>query len=522
MPGSSPPEEVDALAVELVAAGADALDIGIGWHEAPVPTVQSLVPHGTWVDVAGRIKEAVRDAGASVPVIASNRINTLAQAEEVLRSGRADLVSMARPFLADPRILATSLAGRPELVNTCIGCNEACIDRSLGEEPVSCLVNPRAGRELEFPRSPQVHGVYDGAASGAYDGAGAGDAARGSAAADGDGAAAGADGGAGSLGGDAGGRRIAVVGGGPAGMEAARAAAVQGAEVHLYEAASRIGGQFLLAAMVPGKEDFGETVRYFEHELPRLGVHLHLGSAPDVEELASFDHVVLATGVRPRQVEIPGVAGRVIDYPEAFARADRLGQRIAVIGAGGIAVDLAHLLADPSQPASSDGARELFLRRHGLAEGPVPASQRSITIMRRSGKIGAGMGITTRWAAVQAIRAAGVVTRTGVQYLGVDETGVHVRFEGRQELVAAETVIVAAGQVPHAPLAVELKAAGIAHTVVGGARSTDGLRAVEAFEEGLGAGTAAAAPHRWAGSADGGPRRGNQEQQVGSQPAGRQ
>src|SRR5699024_3049972 len=472
MPGSSSPEEVDALAVELVAAGADALDIGIGWHEAPVPTVQSLVPHGAWMDVAGRIKEAIHTAGASVPVIASNRINTLAQAEEVLRRGRADLVSMARPFLADPRILATSLAGSPELVNTCIGCNEACIDRSLGEEPVSCLVNPRAGRELEFPRAPGVRGMDDGAASGAYDGAGAGgvsgvggvgagDSPRG---ADAAGGVGGAGDGRGGLGGAAGGRNVAVIGGGPAGMEAARAAAVQGAEVHLYEAAGRIGGQFLLAAMVPGKEDFGETVRYFEHELPRLGVHLHLGSAPDVAELAPFDHVVVATGVRPRQVEIPGAAGRVIDYPEAFARADDLGQRVAVIGAGGIAVDLAHLLAEPSQPASSESARELFLRRHGLAEGSVPASQRSITIMRRSGKIGAGMGITTRWAAVQAIRAAGVVTRTGVQYLAVDDAGVHVVCQDSQELVPAETVIVAAGQVPHAPLTAELAAAGIAYT----------------------------------------------------------
>lgn len=510
MPGSPPPEETDALAVALVAAGADALDIGIGWHEAPVPTVQSLVPHGAWIQISARIKAALAASGTEVPVIASNRINTLAQADQVLREGHADLVSMARPFLADPRILATSMAGRPDLVNTCIGCNEACIDRSLGEEPVSCLVNPRAGRELQFPQSPGVWDMPDGGASGAYDGVGAA-------------GESGVGGGAASR------RRIAVVGAGPAGMEAARAAAVQGAEVHLYEAAARIGGQFLLAAMVPGKEDFGETVRYFEHELPRLGVHLHLGSAPDMTELAPFDHVVLATGVRPRQIDLPGAAaaaaaGRLVDYPTAFADPGAIGRQVAVIGAGGIAVDLAHLLAEPSQPAPSDGARELFLRRHGLAEGPVPASQHSITIMRRSGKIGAGMGITTRWAAVQAIRAAGVATRTGVQYLGVDDAGVHVSFEGRQELVPADTVIVAAGQVPHAPLVAELAAAGIAHTVVGGARSTDGLRAVEAFEEGLRAGTTAAAPQRSSGSAAvraGVLRRSNQEQQAGSQSAGR-
>ncbi|QGH68749.1 FAD-dependent oxidoreductase [Pseudactinotalea sp. HY158] len=465
MPGSSTPEETGALAVDLVRAGADALDIGIGWHESPVPSVQSLVPHGVWAGVAAGIRGVLAGAGAAVPVIAAGRVNTLAQAEEILAAGAADLVSMARPFLADPAIVARSFAGRPELVNTCIGCNEACIDRSFGTAAVSCLVNPRAGRELDYPASPVD--VVD-----RVDRAQARAGRR---------------------------RRVAVVGGGPAGMEAARAAAANGADVTLIESGRRIGGQFLLAGLVPGKSDFLETVRYFENELARLGVGVRLGEevrgAAGADMLAGFDHVVLATGVRPRRVEIDhDGSARLLDYRAAFADPGALGRRVAVVGAGGIGVDLAHLLAEPA-PTSAAAASLLFLARHGLAPGaepPATGPARQVTIMRRSGSIGAGMGVSTRWAAVQAIRAAGVVTLSGVTYESIDATGVHIRHDGARRLVPADTVVIAAGQEPHAPLAPRLTAAGIPVTVIGGARSTAGLRAVEAFEEGLRAGTAAA------------------------------
>jgi len=435
--GSSTPDEVDALAVALVRAGADAIDVGIGWHEARVPTVQSMVPHGAFTPVAGRIRAAL--ASAPVPVIASNRINTLAQAEQVLTAGEADIVSMARPFLADPHIVAASFAGREAAVTLCIGCNEACIDRSLGTEPVSCTVNPRAGRELEFPLVA---------------------ASRPSA------------------------RRVAVVGAGPAGMEAARAAAFAGAQVTLFEEAAEIGGQFLLAGAVPGKGDFAALARSFTHVLDETGVGVRTGCAAGPEDVVGFDHVIVATGVVPRRVELPGVE-RALDYAQAFADLSRVGERVVVIGAGGIAVDLAHLLVE-GEDASS------FLVEHGLRDGMLPPPRRQVTIMRRHGPIGAGMGLTTRWAAVQAIRRRGVRTLTGVEYRAVEAGGVRIAVDGVEELVEADTVIVAAGQTPRSALAAELSARGIPHTVVGGARNTSGLNAVAAFEEGLRAGDAAA------------------------------
>jgi 2,4-dienoyl-CoA reductase (NADPH2) len=261
-----------------------------------------------------------------------------------------------------------------------------------------------------------------------------------------------------------------VVGAGPAGMEAARAAAVAGARVTLFEAADRIGGQFLMAGMVPGKEDFLGTVAYFEHALETLGVEVRLGRRASVDDLVAFDEVVLASGVLPRRVALLGVgAPHVIDYAQAFARVDDVGSRVAVVGAGGIAVDLAHLLIEDAHA----GARE-------------------VTIMRRSGPIGAGMGITTRWAAVQAIRRAGVRTLTDVDYLRIEPAGVRIRHDGAEQLIEADTVIIAAGQEPHDGLSAELSERGIACTVIGGARSAGGLNAVAAFEQGLRAGDAAA------------------------------
>lgn len=439
--GSSTPGEVDALAIALVAAGADAVDVGIGWHEARVPTVQSMVPHAAFTSVSGRIRAALAAAGTAVPVMASNRINTIAQAERVLADGEADIVSMARPFLADPQIVTASFAGREAAVNPCIGCNEACIDRSFGLDPVSCTVNPRAGREREFPLVPASRPRST---------------------------------------------RVAVVGAGPAGMEAARAAAFAGARVTLFEAAEELGGQFLLAGAVPGKGDFAATARSFAHVLDGLGVDVRTGRAATADDVAGYDHVIVATGVVPRRIELPG-AERAIDYPQAFAEAPRLGERVAVIGAGGIAVDLAHLLVE-GEDTGVDG----FLVENGLRAGTLPPPRRRVTIMRRAGAIGAGMGVTTRWAAVQAIRRRGVRTLTGVAYRAIEPGGVRVEVDGVDELIEADVVVIAAGQTPHDDLAGQLATRGIAHTVVGGARNTAGLNAVAAFEEGLRAGDAAA------------------------------
>ncbi|MGH3413109.1 MAG: FAD-dependent oxidoreductase [Marmoricola sp.] len=427
MPGAPGPEEVDALAAAYVDAGADALAVGIGWHESPTPTVQSLVGHGAFTPVAGRIRASLAAAGRPVPVIASNRLNSLARAEATLAAGDGDLVAMARPFLADPAIVTKSLAGDESLVNTCIGCNQACIDRSLGEAPVSCLVNPRAGQEA-------LLGV-DGnlpARSGRSP-------------------------------------RVAVVGAGPAGMEAARAAAAAGARVTLFEATDRIGGQFRLASRVPGKEDFAETIRYFEHELARLGVTVRIGAGvSDAADLDGFDRVVVATGVHPRAITLPGPGHpHLLDYVRAFADLGSVGSRVAVVGAGGVAVDLAHLLA---------GQRG-----------------RRITIMRRSGPVGAGIGVSTRWAVLAELRGAGVRTLTGVRYLSLEPGGLRIRTDEGPELVRADSVVVAAGQQPRRAVADLLAPTGTPYAVVGGAADTRGLNAVRAFAQGLEAGLAAAA-----------------------------
>ncbi|MCC9192629.1 FAD-dependent oxidoreductase [Arthrobacter sp. zg-Y916] len=424
--GAGPPEEYVSLAGALASGGADALNIGIGWHESRIPTVQAMVPHGTWLPVAARIRQHLAGAGHTVPVIGSNRINSVAQAEAALADRMVDFVSMARPLLADPRIIAKSAAGRPDLVNTCIACNEACIDRSLGTEPVSCLVNPRAGRERAFPVSfpPRTR--------------------------------------------SAGTPRAAVAGAGPAGLQAAATLAEAGIHVDLFESAPGIGGQFRLACVVPGKADFAETIRYFSRELPRLGVEIHTGVLAGAEVLSGFSHVIDATGVLPRTVRLPGAEYLpVYDYHEAFAVAAALPRRLAIVGAGGIAVDLAHLLAE-----------------HRF---------RQITLLRRGSRIGEGIGPSTRWAVLQALRSAGVAMLTGVSCKEVTPRGLILAGSGGQdELVPADAVIVAAGQVKNSSLSRELAAAGIAHTSVGGAASAAGLNAVRAFAEGLASGRALA------------------------------
>ncbi|MDM8084587.1 FAD-dependent oxidoreductase [Cellulomonas cellasea] len=463
--GSSTPEQSADLALRLAGGGADALNIGIGWHESSVPSVQSLVPHGMWLDIAGGIRRRIAQAGLDVPVIGSNRVNSLPLAEQALARGDVDLVSMSRPFLADARLVATSRDGDLDLVNECIACNQACIDRSLGVERVSCLVNPRAGRELEFPllvRGPEPRSP-----------------------------------------------RVAVVGAGPAGMQAAATLAATGAPVDLVEASDSIGGQFLLAGQVPGKEDYLATVRYFRHELARLGVRIRTGAAPSAADLADHAHVIVATGVRPRRVALPGAGALpVLDYQEAFAAPWRVGRRVAVIGAGGIAVDLAHLLVEGVGLGGPDGVqgrggdhadsrtaeRARFRREAGLDQPHAGAPAREITLLRRGRHIGEGIGPSTRWAVLQAIRIAGVRSRTGVEYRRITPDGLVVAdADGVEEVIPADTIVVAAGQEPHAPLAAELAALGIPHTVIGGALDASGLNAVRAFEQGLRAGTAVAA-----------------------------
>jgi 2,4-dienoyl-CoA reductase (NADPH2) len=440
VPGGASVEEVVALASRLASGPADALNVGIGWHESRVPTVQSAVPHGAWAPWARAVRDAV-----GVPVIASNRVNTAALADELVGAGDADFVSMARPFLADPLFVRRSRDEPGRRVNVCIACNQ-CIDQSIFDRRVSCVVNPRAGYE-----SSEV-GVF------------------------GDGA------------------RVAVAGGGPAGMEAARALGAAGFAVSLYEAADELGGQFRMARRIPGKEDFGQTALYFSQELERLGVSVSLGVRVSADVLAGFDAVVVATGVLPRHVAVPGVEfPHVLSYPDVLLADDPLsmvGERVAIIGAGGIGTDIAHLL-------SSGGGG--FYERYGL-EPPGGATLSTLstyidtnvdsvvpelTVMRRAGRIGDGVGASTRWVVVQELQAAGVELLTGVEYARIEPDAIVVRLEdGSERRIAADTVVIAAGQVADASLAAELTASGIPHVVVGGATGASGLDAGRAFREG--------------------------------------
>ena len=421
------------LARALAADGSvDALNVGIGWHEARVPTVQALVPHGAWRPWARAVTDAV-----DVPVIASNRINTVALAEELLAAGDADFVSMARPLLADPEIVAKARSGRA--VNVCIACNQACIDRSIFDQRVSCVVNPRAGYELELG----LPGADPGSLA-----------------------------------------PVAVVGGGPAGMESARALAAAGHRVTLFEASERLGGQFRMARRIPGKEDFAGTVAYFEAELERLGVTVRLQHAVrDARELAEFDCVVVATGVVPRPIDLPGV-----DLPHVVSYAELLnggtwGERVAIIGAGGIGVDVAHLV-------SHRGAD--FYTAYGLdPPGPrvtpatAPPARAKVTLMRRGTRVGEHIGPSTRWAVVQELRMAGVEILTGVAYERIEPDAVVIRdAEGSERRVAADTVVIAAGQEPETALARSLAGAGRPHLVIGGAGGATELDAERAFREG--------------------------------------
>ncbi len=457
MPGSSTPEDVDALVRELLPLGLDGISVGIGWHESRTPTVQASVPHGAWIATANRIAAVVRDSEhPDVRVIASNRMTDLRDGEAVLGDGLVDAVALARPFLADPAIVQRSLAGRFDLVNTCIGCNQACLDRSIVGQPVSCLVNPRAAREVAFPARPTTEP-----------------------------------------------RRVAVVGGGPAGLAAAVDAARRGHDVTLWEASDRLGGQFDLAALVPGKEDYAATVRAARTELEERGATIHLGRPATAADLTGSDAVVLATGVVPRSLDVPGAdLPHVLSYEQALRDGVPPGT-VAVIGGGGIGVDTAAFLTE--SPDETVRAAEFAVRWDvpvaaevvGALPQRQPVARRTtrpgeqVTVLRRSGKFGQGIGLTSRWVALGRLRDAGVRMVGGVQeYLAIEPGVLRIRDEdGAERAVPADTVVVCAGQERALDdtdaLPVALGAAGVPFAVVGGARDARSVDAVRATAEAL-------------------------------------
>ncbi|MGC5584991.1 FAD-dependent oxidoreductase [Ornithinimicrobium sp. W1665] len=393
-------DEVVELAHLLQEAGVSVLNTGIGWHEARIPTIITQVPRGAWTGLTARLRAEV-----SVPVMASNRINAPQMAETLLADGSADLVSMARPLLADPDFVVKAAEGRAEEINTCIACNQACLDRIFVGKRASCLVNPRAGRETELVLTAAPRP-----------------------------------------------RRVAVVGAGPAGLAAATATAERGHRVTLFEADEELGGQFRLAMRVPGKDDFAETLRYYRRRLEVLGVDVRLATRASAEDLAGFDDVVLATGVRPRVPQLRGV-----DHPSVVTYADVLagrvvpGPRVAVVGAGGIGVDVSHFLThvetDLAGWMARWGVADPAQHRGGLVPKDLPEPAREVWLLqRKETRIGAALGKTSGWAHRLNLRDAGVHQVTGVTYDRVDDEGLHVTVEGRPHVLAVDHVVLCAGQ----------------------------------------------------------------------------
>lgn len=428
-------DETDWLAREIEAAGADCLSTGIGWHEAAVPTIAGTVPHAAFAAATTRLKRAV-----SIPVTASNRINLPEDAERLVETGMADLVSMARPFLADPAFLAKVAAGRPDLVNVCIACNQACLDHYFTSQVIGCVVNPRAMREADFP---------DGQATGR--------------------------------------KRIAVVGAGVAGIAAALEAARRGHAVTLYEAAPEIGGQLRLAARIPGKEDYGRAVEGFGHQLAELGVDVRLGRRIGIDELLRecFDEVVVSTGIQPRPFDIPGADdARVVGYTEILDGTVTAGRSVVIVGGGGIGHDVALFLAHSGHGATQDVAA--FEARWGIGrERTAPSSLRSITMVKRSeGPFGRTLGKSTGWILRQELKDLGVRQIAGAAYRRIDAEGLHIVVDSAAEVLAADTIVVCAGQLSDRTLADALEARGQRVHVIGGARLAGELDAERAIEEG--------------------------------------
>ncbi|GHE60812.1 MULTISPECIES: NADPH-dependent 2,4-dienoyl-CoA reductase [Streptomyces] len=442
VPGGSSPEEVVTLAKAVEAAGATLLNTGIGWHEARIPTIATSVPRGAFTRVTRRLMGQV-----SVPLVTTNRINTPELAERVLAEGHADMVSMARPFLADPDFVAKAAADAPDTINTCIGCNQACLDHTFSGKITSCLVNPRACHETALVLAPTRRR-----------------------------------------------RRIAVVGAGPAGLACAVSAAERGHEVVLYEAAGEIGGQLNVARKVPGKQEFDETLRYFRTQLRLRGVEVRLNTRAGAGDLAEYDEVVLATGVLPRVPELPGVDHpSVLGYLDVLREGAPVGERVAILGAGGIGFDVAEFLTDGGEGASSDpdtyfrhwGVDTEHRTPGGLTAPRRPTPPRTVHLLqRRTTKVGAGLGKTTGWIHRTELRQRGVTMVPGVTYRRIDDAGLHLSVDGADRVLEVDTIVLCTGQEPRRDLYEALLAAGRTAHLIGGADVAAELDAKRAIRQG--------------------------------------
>ncbi|WP_339015892.1 NADPH-dependent 2,4-dienoyl-CoA reductase [Aeromonas popoffii] len=439
-------EEVIALGKALEQVGVTLINTGIGWHEARIPTIATSVPRGAFSWVTAELKKHL-----TVPLITTNRINTPEVAERILAGSEADMVSMARPFLADPEFVIKAAENRADEINTCIACNQACLDHVFKQQRASCLVNPRAcfETELMFGRVPQP-------------------------------------------------KKLAVVGAGPAGLAFACYAAERGHQVSLFDQASEIGGQFNFAKQIPGKEEFHETLRYFAKRLEKCGVELYLGQRQSAESLlgGGFDEVILATGIRPRSPNIPGIEHpKVMNYLDVLRDHKPVGQKVAVIGAGGIGFDVAEYLVEKKVEMDADGHRDHWLKewgidkqldqRGGLIAPEIDAPERQVWLLqRKESKVGDGLGKTTGWIHRTVLKNRKVQMLSGVQYLGIDDEGLHIQVGETKQCLPVDQVIICAGQEPLKELQAGLQAAGKPVHIIGGADVAAELDAKRAIRQG--------------------------------------
>ncbi len=440
-------EEVVRLAQKIEQAGATIINTGIGWHEARVPTIATLVPRSAFTWVTARLYGKV-----NIPLVTSNRINTPQEAEAVLARGDADMISMARPFLADPDFMLKAAENRSDEINTCIGCNQACLDHIFLGQIATCLVNPRACRENELQYDPVARA-----------------------------------------------QNIAVVGSGPAGLSFATVAAQRGHRVVLFEQDDRIGGQLNMANQIPGKEEFNETLRYFRRQLELTGVRVHLNKQIKAGDLIAgdYDAVVIASGVTPRKPQIPGISHpMVLSYVDVLRDKKEVGKRVAIVGAGGIGFDVAHYLTHPAGVSSSLDVNE-FLKEWGVdrnyqlpggldaKRAEIRSSGRQVFLLqRKTDKIGASLGKTTGWIHRVLLKQRQVTMINGVTYEKIDDDGLHIRRKDQTRCLAVDTVVICAGQESLRDLEAELKASGMPVHLIGGADLAVELDAKRAIDQG--------------------------------------